>query len=71
MELAERMEGIADLEGLPSGHQVRTAAKALREALALKGSPNFPKALFEAEANALAAYTEHTGNPFVGTEDAD
>jgi hypothetical protein len=35
--------------------------------LQLKGAKDFPDKLFQAEADALAAYAEYTGKPF--TED--
>jgi hypothetical protein len=64
------MAEIAERDSLPADHPVRVTARALQDALSRKKSEkNFPDVLFEAEANALAAYAAYTGKPFVNTEE--
>jgi hypothetical protein len=63
------MTEIADRDNLPPDHPLRVTASALQDALARKGEKTFPDALFEAETNALAAYTAYTGKAFVKAGD--
>jgi hypothetical protein len=70
MKLHIRMIEIAERDNLPTDHPMRVTAQALQDVLSQKkDAKGFPDTLFEAETNALAAYTAYTGKPFVNTED--
>jgi hypothetical protein len=68
MSLHAKLFEIAERDSLPTDHPIRLAAQSLLDALRQKMSGDFPDRLFEAETDALAAYAEYTGKPFIEDE---